>query len=303
VGATPCSSSGLSTAMSTPGSGADGGAHARSRHVASTPAQMSAPLQRARAAIAESIDDQMVGELTRSMVEAVSVPGITFQQQEHAILLNVHAALHKVLAAARQAPQALAEAEEAAAAAAAATSTAAGTSGADADTAPDAAVDAAVDAAGPAFPAPKAAAGASAAGSRAAGARAAGPRAPPKRGASARLSVSSGKQPMPAIPEEMVQGALGAVLALTHGAAAPYPRSTGSREVLRTTESIEAAQARAASQVGGAPMGAPSLQAAPSQPLGLEVRWQGMVVPVPGPGDPAGEATGTATGGERPSTS
>ena len=80
------------------------------------------------AAIAESIDDQMVGELTRSMVEAVSVPGITFQQQEHAILLNVHAALHKVLAAARQAPQALAEAEEAAAAAAAATSTAAGTS-------------------------------------------------------------------------------------------------------------------------------------------------------------------------------
>ena len=256
-GATPCSSSaGQSTAMSTPGSGRVEFAAFSRRHVAATPAQVSAPLQRARSAIAGAIDDQLVGELTRGMVQAVSAPGTSFQQQEHSILLHVHAALHRVLAAARQAP-ALAEADEAAAAAAAAAAGGGGPAAALADA--------------PAADAPAADASADA---RAGTAAASGLGAPaPPAALGRRLVVSSGKQPMPAILEEVAQGALGGVLALT----APLsftPRGTGARPVLRTTESIEAEQARAEGQ-------------APPQ-AGLEGAMERVPKPPPAPRDRPG---------------
>ena len=106
-GGTPSSTAGHSTAVSTPGSVDQPGDSGRARAgVASTPAQqISRPLQRARKAIAESVDDAMIAELTRSMVDEAMKPGATFQQQEHAILSQVHAALHKMLAAAKEAPQ------------------------------------------------------------------------------------------------------------------------------------------------------------------------------------------------------
>ena len=67
---------------------------------------MSLPLQHARKAIADCIDDEMVGQLCRETLASADPSDASLQQQEHRVLSTLHASLHKVLAAARQAPSA-----------------------------------------------------------------------------------------------------------------------------------------------------------------------------------------------------
>ena len=64
---------------------------------------ISAPLQRARAAVVDSLSEGVcAGLVTDALSTTVEVP---FQQQEQAILTLVHSALHRALAAARTVPQ------------------------------------------------------------------------------------------------------------------------------------------------------------------------------------------------------
>ena len=72
--------------------------------VAATPREevISISLQRARAAIAETISEDLCSDIVRDTFSAVVDE--PFQQQEHHVLALVHGALHRALAAARQPP-------------------------------------------------------------------------------------------------------------------------------------------------------------------------------------------------------
>jgi hypothetical protein len=115
-GSTPLSRTGASD-VSTPGLTAEAqAAHAnsaapsRSVGLAPVPDTLPAnsPLQLARTAIAQSIDDAMLAELCRGTLVDADLrthDAHSNQQQEYRLLSVLHASLHHVLAAARAAPQ------------------------------------------------------------------------------------------------------------------------------------------------------------------------------------------------------
>ena len=65
---------------------------------------ISAPLQRARAAVVDSLSETVCAALVSDALSTTIDP-LPFQQQEQAILTLVHSALHRALAAARTVPQ------------------------------------------------------------------------------------------------------------------------------------------------------------------------------------------------------